>query len=261
MKLKHCFGHTFLTLALLVGGFAMAAPTDTSLAVTSQSFRPSQVKQIQTIVHDYLLKNPEIMVEVMRTLQQKQRAQMETRAISAIHANSKRLFHSPTSPVFGNSKGNVTLVEFFDYQCPHCKTMVSAVEDVLEHAKNVKVVYKEFPIFPGSMYASQAALAAQQQGKYLAFHKALMADKNPLSKPDILRLARKIGLNIPQLEKGMKSKAIRKELQNNVKLAQDIGLVGTPAFILQNNKIKNKTFFVPGQVSSQVLLKLVKKAS
>lgn len=262
MKLKKLLTATAASACLFISFTAFAdAPLPTPAATPAQSFNPAQVKEIQSIVHDYLLQDPQLMVQVFQKLQQQQHQNMEQKALNAIHANAKTLFNSPTSPVIGNKNGSVTLVEFFDYQCPHCKEMAKVVEDYAKQDKNLRIVFKEFPIFPGSVYASQAALAANMQGKYFEFHNALMADKNPLTKADVLATAKKIGLDIAKMKKDMNSDAIKTELKQNVDLAQKLGLAGTPAFVVQSNTDKDKTFFVPGQVSMQVLQNLIKKAS
>lgn len=251
---KAILGSIVLITSLIISTFSFAAPAQ------SGALNPAQVKQVKQVIHDYLLQNPKLMVEVFRKLQEQQRAKMEKRAITAIHANYKQIFNDRMSPRIGAANGPVTVVEFFDYQCPHCKTMATTLENFMKGNRNVQVVFKEFPIFPGSQYAAMAALASAKQGKYYEFHNALMADKNPLTKNDVLATAKKLGINVAQLEKDMQSKDVKQELQNTIKLAQSIGIAGTPAFIVQNNKVKAKTFFVPGQVSGLILQQLVSKA-
>lgn len=258
MKLKHCITLGLLSSALLISGFANAADTS---ATSIKNYKPAEVKKVQAIIHDYLLNHPEVVMEGVRKLRQKQIALKQAKTRAIIKANQQSLFHSSVSPVGGNLKGNVTVVEFFDYQCGHCKKMIRVIDKVLDHEKGVKVIYKEFPIFPGSEYASKAALAAQPQGKYLEFHKALMSDKNPLSKEDVLRLAKKVGLNVNQLKNDMKSKAILQELQNNKKMAKEIGIKGTPALVIQNTKMTDKIFFIPGAMDHDRLVSYIKEAS
>lgn len=266
MKIKKLINSTLLAAAFVVstGVYAATATTNTTTATATAAateFNPGQVQQIQQVVHDYLLQNPQLMVQIFQKLQTQQQADMQQHAIKAIQANAATIFNDANSPVAGNAKGTVTLVEFFDYQCPHCKEMATVISGLVNQDKNLKVVFKEFPIFPGSMYAAQAALAAQLQGKYWPFHNALMAANNPLQKNDVLAAASKVGLDVTQLEKDIGSATIQSELQQNEQLADKLGLAGTPAFIIQSNNDKTKTFFVPGQVGASDLQQLIKKAS
>lgn len=270
MKIKILFATAILSTTLVVsaGAYAASTPTTTTTApvtttasTTTTALNPEQVQQIQQVVHDYLLQNPQLMVQVFQKLQMQQQADMQQHAIKSIQANANALFNDANSPVAGNANGTVTLVEFFDYQCPHCKEMASIISGLVNQDKNLKIVFKEFPIFPGSMYAAQAALAAQLQGKYWPFHNALMAANNPLQKNDVLAAASKVGLDVTQLEKDMSSATIQNELQQNEQLAEKLGLAGTPAFIIQSNSDKTKTFFVPGQVGASDLQQLIQKAS
>ncbi len=259
MKIKRLLTTTLLSTALMVSADSFAATT--ANPVPTNTLTPTQVQQIQKVVHDYLLQNPQLMVQVFQELQKQQQTQMQQQAIKGIQANANAIFNDPHSPVVGNPNGTVTLVEFFDYQCPHCKTMAASIENLVNQNKNLKVIFKEFPIFPGSGYAAQAALAAQLQGKYWQLHNELMASNNPLTKADILASAKKVGLDVDQLQKDMGSDAIKNELQQNEQLAEKLGLAGTPAFIVQNNADKNKTFFVPGEVNQNSLQQLIQKAN
>lgn len=258
MKIPTMIKTALLAAALLISTGANAAKPAAS---TSTNLSPAQVQQIQQVIHDYLLQNPQLMVQVFQKLQMQQQAQMQQKAKLSIQANSKALYNDPNSPVIGNTTGAVTLVEFFDYQCPHCKEMASIVSNLVTQDKNLKVVFKEFPIFPGSMYAAQAALAAQLQGKYWQLHNALMAANNPLTQSGVLAAAQSVGLDVAQLQKDMNSDTIKNELQQNEQLAEKLGLQGTPAFIVQSNNDKTKTFFVPGQVDAATLQQLIQKVS
>ena len=260
MNLKKFLASTTASVCLLASVSTFAG-VSTPTADPTKNFNPDQVREIQKIVHDYLLQDPQLMVQVLQKLQDQQHQTMEKNTLKAIHANSKELFDSTTSPVIGNKNGSVTMVEFFDYQCPHCKEMAKVVEDYTKQDKNLKIIFKEFPIFPGSTYAAQAALAANMQGKYFELHNALMAEKNPLTEESVLAAAKRVGLNIAKMKKDMESDSVKNELKQNLELAEKLGLAGTPAFVIQSNADKDKTFFVPGQVSMQKLQDLIKKAA
>lgn len=222
-------------------------------------FTPDQTKQIQQIVHEYLVKNPQVLVEASQSLQQQQMAQMQKTADVAISKNAKDIFNNPNSPVVGNPNGNVTIVEFMDFQCAHCKEMSPIMEDLSKTDGNLKIIYKELPIFgPTSEYAAKAALASARQGKYAAFHVALMQDQNPLSKEEVMTIAKNVGLDTDKLAKDIADPAIDKQLKDNIRLAQALGLMGTPAIII-GDKSGSKTVFIPGSTSKQNLQQAIDK--
>lgn len=257
MKLKR------LLTAASIGLMAFAP----MVASAANQFNASQTKDIQQIVHDYIVKNPQVLVEASKALQAQQRKQMVNQAKTAIEQNGKQLFDDKLSPSIGNPKGGVTLVEFFDFQCIHCKQMAPVVSDLVSKDKNLRVIYKQFPIFgKGSEFAAKAALASQKQGKYKAFHKALMASKKRLSSSNVLKIAESVGLNTKQLKKDMQNSAVSDELKANVKLAEKLRLMGTPAFIIANTpdgkfQQGSKSFFVPGAASEQSLQDLISQAN
>jgi len=234
----------------------------------SSTFTPAQRAQIESILHDYLLNHPDILVQVAQKLQQQQNDQMQQQAMKAVGTQTQALFNSPNSPVAGNPKGKVTLVEFFDYQCPHCKSVEPAVMELLKTEPNLRVVYKEFPIFgAGSQFASQAALAAQLQGKYPAFHAALMKAKAPFSEEEILNTAKSVGLDIDKLKSDMTQPSIKQELADNLQLANALGLPGTPGFIIAPTPTgntappSNKVSVIPGDASLAMLVHSVQVAA
>lgn len=244
----------FLVSSLIAAALAFSAPV--ALAASS-NFMPSQVKSIEQIVHDYLIKNPQVLVEASQVLQQKEMAQAEQQAMAAIKQNKQDLFNNPNTPVIGNKNADVTLVEFFDYQCGHCKNMAPIIEKLLEANEDLKYVAKELPIFgANSKFAASAALASVKSGKYAEFHNALFATQNPLNKQKVLNVASKLGLNVNEISDGINNKAIQAQLRDNFKLAQALKLVGTPAFVL-TNKSETKFRFIPGATSQANLQKQI----
>ena len=236
-----------------------------SASGAAQNFSPAQTKAIEKIIHDYLIANPQVIVDAVNVLQQQQQNAMVNKAQQAIVTNAKQIFADQSSPVTGNANGSVVLVEFFDYQCPHCKDMAGTVAALSQKYPQLKVIYKEFPIFPNSDYIAKAALASQAQGKYQQFHAALMAAADPVTKDKVLEIAKSIGLNVTQLQKDMDNATYSTEINNTTQLADTLGLQGTPAFIVGsqidlNNPKAMKVTFVPGQVPQSALDSLIAEA-
>lgn len=223
------------------------------------SFSKDQVKEVQKIVHDYLLNNPEILQETADALRAKQ--QMETKRIqeTAISKNHQQIFDDANSPSVGAAKPSVYLVEFFDYQCGHCKYLQKAVDKLLKNNSGLKVILKEFPIFgESSEVAARVALAANKQGKYWAVHEALMAAQNPMTEVKALAAAKTSGCNMRRLKKDMNSPSIKAMLLANGKLANALRLQGTPALIFANASQANP-ILIPGGMPEMAMQGLVNK--
>ncbi|MCB1826792.1 MAG: DsbA family protein [Coxiellaceae bacterium] len=217
----------------------------------SGSFSPSQVKEIQKIVHDYLISNPEVLVQASQALQQQQAAAAQKSAMDGIKGNADSLFNDPKTPTVGNANAPVEVVEFFDYQCGHCKIMAPVIESVVKNNSNVKVIFKELPIFGGnSRYAAKAALASVAQGKYYKFHNALFAAKSQLDPQTVMKIAKNVGLDTSKLKTAMNAPWVNQQIRDNFQLAQKLKLMGTPAFIISNST-HTKFRFIPGSTSKQ----------
>ncbi len=229
------------------------------------TFSTEQKNAIKEIIHDYMVSNPEVLVEASKALQQKQLDAMQSNAMKGIMDKKVELFATKGDPIAGNAEGNITIVEFFDYQCPHCIEMMPIVNAIIRTNTNVRIVFKEFPIFGNiSNFASRAALAANMQGKYFAFYDALMDAKTRLTEDSILQLAKNTGIDIDKLQKDMESDMVKKILDNNRELAKALQLIGTPAFIIgptNTATISNaNTSFVAGQTTEEVLQNAINKA-
>lgn len=226
-------------LATIVSANALAITNSTASAPTTQNiYKGKEVSAIETIVHDYLLKNPQVIVDASIELQKRQEAERARLAQQGAKDNKKQLFTDPMSPVLGNPKGTVTLVEFFDYQCGYCKRMTPVVDDLIKNNKNLKVVLKEMPIFGGtSKIAAEAALAINQiqPSQYEAFHKAMIGAEGRLTKESIMQAASDLNINMKQLKKTMSTKPVSNELNQNREVSTALGLTGTPAFVLTNH--------------------------
>jgi len=255
MKVKHLISSTVLPLTLMLSasnGFA-----------DSSNFNKTQVADIQKIVHDYIVNNPSVLVEASQKLRDEMQAKEEKSAMTAITQNTQDLFRNPNSPVVGNPKGSVTVVEFFDYQCGHCKEMTSILDNLVTSNNQVQVVFKELPIFGGdSEFAARASLASYKiaPAKFFAFHNTLMKASNPLKNDDVLKLANAAGIDANELKQAMKSAEVMNEIKANFALAQKLALAGTPAFIIANTA-KSQYKFVPGSMPKEKLDEMIQQVT
>lgn len=210
--------------------------------------------------------SPAQMQQILDDFQSKMLFKSQKQAQGAIEANRAQLVNSRQSPTVGNPKGSVTLIEFFDYQCVHCRRLAPSIAALVDKDPNLRVVYKEFPIFgKDSEFATRAALAANMQGKYSAFHNALMGSTKPLTNEQVLALAKQAKLNIRRLKKDMHSPAVDKEIKDNRALAQALNIAVTPSLIITTSDAVNNpvtdaksvddltSIFIPGEAPIAVL--------
>ena len=229
----------------------IAAPAVTPALAQDAPLTATQRTEVEQIVRDYLLANPEVVYEALTVLQQREEMAAAERQREMVVAFRDQLEESPHSPIMGNPDGDVTLVEFFDYQCGYCKRMLDRVFQVAEDDGNLRIVFKEFPILgPQSTAAARAALASREQGLYLEFHNALMGFQGQLSDDVIFGLAREVGLDVGRLQADMESEAVSAEIAANLELARALDIRGTPAFVIGDN-------VVPGAVGLGVLQDMI----
>jgi protein-disulfide isomerase len=190
-------------------------------------------KAIEAVIKDYLLNNPEIMLEVQAALESKMEKVQAEKAAAAIKSSAAEIFRPPFSPVVGNAKGDVTIVEFFDYNCGYCKKALVDVAKLLEQEKQVKLILKELPILAkGSEETAKVALAAKMQGKYWEFHRAMLNTSGQANEASALRVAEKVGLDMGKLKKDMASPEVAKEIDDTRALADKLQVRGTPFFMV-----------------------------
>jgi protein-disulfide isomerase len=202
-------------------------------AADKQSLSPDQRKSIEQIVREYILEHPEIITEAIQILQKRERVEAARTQAAAMAAQREEIYDHPMTPISGDPKGDVTIVEFFDYRCGFCKRSLSAMMSLMRDDPKLKFVWKEFPILgPVSRYAARAAMAARKQDKYLEFHVAVMGARGQLTEARVLKLAAGVGVDVERLQKEMADPAIAKYLDETIQLAQALGIRGTPAFII-----------------------------
>jgi protein-disulfide isomerase len=206
--------------------------------------------QVEKIVREYLLREPEIVYEALQELQRRQAEAAAARQRAAIAENQDELLNAPHTPVAGNADGDVTLVEFFDYRCAYCRRVVSSMQALLDEDRNLRVVLKDLPVLgPDSVRAARAALASRRQDGYVPFHFALMASDD-LSIQGIRAVAEAVGLDPDRLEADMASPEVVAAIEANYELANQLGIEGTPAFVIGDQ-------LIPGAVDKARLEQLI----
>lgn len=238
----------FLAVAacLAVLGGAQAAAQDAAATLSRD--------QIEQIVREYLLSNPEVIIEAIEGLEEKRRRATQDSQREALAAQRDMVFNDPDAPVGGNPAGDVTLVEFFDYRCPYCKQVAEPLAQLIKEDGKVRFVFKELPVLgPDSVVAARAALAARLQGKYVEMHDALLRHRGKYDDQAIARIAAEVKLDPRRLKADMEKPEITAMLDRNRQLARDLAVTGTPAFVIGN-------VVVPGAVDLDTLRKLVAEA-
>jgi protein-disulfide isomerase len=220
----------------------------------AQSLTPDERGRIEQIIHDYLLSHPEVVLEALKATQAQDKQKQAEASRAAIAAKRKELLDDPADPVGGNPKGDVTLVEFFDYRCPYCKQVEPAVEAILKEDPKLRIVYKEFPILgKESTFAAHVAFAVLKQGKYAQFHDAMMAAKGDITEDAILKIAAAAGLDIAKLKADMNAPEIDQIIKRTYDLAETLGVNGTPGFVIGDN-------LIPGAADLATLKEMVATA-
>jgi len=219
--------------------FAMAASLALAAAVpaVAESFSADQREEIAKIVKDYLLTHPEVMQDVMTELDKRQQAADAEKHRTAIVENKATLLSSPHQVVLGNPQGSVTMVEFFDYNCGYCKRAMSDMLTLIKTDGNLKFVLKEFPVLgEGSVEAARVAVAARMQDatgkKYVEFHQKLLGGRGGADKTRALAVAKEVGLDMSRLERDMGSDEVKQTIEENMKLAEALGVSGTPSYVV-----------------------------
>ena len=216
-----------------------AAPAKTVDDGAAASVGDLPVEAIRQIIRDYLLEQPEVLIEVQQALQAKRDAEATAQAQQAIQRLRDEIFLDPEAPVAGNPEGAIVVVEFFDYRCGYCRRVKSTLETLLAENGDLRLVLKEFPILgPESTLAARAALASRAQGLYEPFHWALLGADGPFDLDHILEVARSVGLNDERLARDMEEPAIDTLIDRNAVLASALGIRGTPAFVVGDRMIR-----------------------
>lgn len=223
---------------------AVAAAVCLAFAVPAQAqtFNDAQRGEIERIIKDYLMQHPEILQDVMAELEKKQQFADAEKGKLAVKENKELLLSSPRQVTLGNQQGDVTLVEFFDYNCGYCKRALSDLMGLMKADPKLRVVLKEFPVLgPGSVEAAQVAAAVRMQDrggkKYLDFHQKLLSGRGQVDRARALAVAKEVGMDMARLEKDMASEEVRAQIQESMQLADKLGLNGTPSYVVGPNVV------------------------
>lgn len=218
---------------------AAAPVSQTAAAVVSQAgFTDEQKKDIGEIVKDYLMKHPDVIVDVQNALDAKLEKEQADKLKTFMSENAKDIYRTADSSVAGDANGDITVVEFFDYNCGYCKRGMPEVQKLIQADPKVRVVFKELPILSkGSEETAKMALAAKRQGKYWEFHQAMLAVKGQANEASSLKTAEGLGLDMDKLKADYKSDAVKDELEKAKALAKKMGINGTPHFLVGDKSI------------------------
>jgi protein-disulfide isomerase len=252
MNSPYVWNRFSLSLSLL-GVLILFATGCSTTSKGPQTATPSQ-DVTDAAIERYIRAHPEVIEQSLQGLLAKRETELRDHHKAALATKQQELLHDPASPVSGNLKGEITLVEFYDYRCSFCKKAASAVTELQKEDRRVRLVYKDLPILgEPSELAAKAALASQVQGKHQAFHEALLASHADMSKESIFKIAVKVGLDAKRLEADMANPKWQTVIDRNRTLARELGISGTPGFIVGNE-------LVPGWLDLNGLKELIARA-
>ncbi len=237
-------GWLFVPLFLLGIGGAWFAQDPGFQSMRQASGLAADIPQgaFEKRVRTYLLEHPEVIMEAVRRLESRQQAAEQSEAQVLLKARAEEIFRDADSPVGGNPTGDITLVEFFDYNCPYCRQVAPMMLEAEAADQQLRIVYKEFPVLgPNSLLAAKAALAAHRQGKYVAFHKALMAVRSAADASRVMEVATKVGLDIERLKTDIDDPVIQAVIDKNLALARALRIDGTPGFVIGEQILRGAT--------------------
>ena len=226
-------------LSVAIAALLVSFAPVTAHAADAPTFTEAQKKQLDTMFHDYIMNNPKVIMESVEKFRNDQQTNDEKAFDAKVKEKSAELYKKAGDPVAGNKSGDVTLVEFFDYNCGYCKHAFKDLKTLMDSDKKLKVVFKDIPILSETSFtAAQYALAADKQGKYWEFHAAMMEHNGPISEESLQSVGKSVGLDVDKLKKDSKDPEIRAHIESNLALARDIGVNGTPAFVINDTVLR-----------------------
>ncbi len=222
------FARTLAVTLALVSGLLLAVP----VAGAAELDKPA----IEAIIRDYLIKNPEVLEEALNALQTKRAQEQAELQKKALTESKEALFNSSSDVVLGNPKGDITLVEFFDYNCGYCKRGLADIVRLIETDKNIRVVLKDYPVLgAGSLEAAAVAVALREQltaDAFFEFHKKLLGTRGQVGKDRALEVAREMGADVGKINAAIEGKNVRTTLTESLRLGDSLGISGTPSYVV-----------------------------
>jgi protein-disulfide isomerase len=221
-----------------IAAAARASQPQIATPATPATPAPPTAEQaaIEKIVRDYLVSHPEVLEEASAELDKRKQLAEAEKARTEIKNHSDAIFNSPRQVTIGNTGGDVTLVEFFDYNCGYCKRALADLTTIMKDDGKLRVVLKEFPVLgPGSLDAARVAVAVRMQDKgkkYFDFHQRLLGGRGQADKARALQAAKEAGFDMARIEKDMTSDEVKASLEESMKLAEALGLNGTPSYVV-----------------------------
>ena len=214
------------------------------VALPSHANQMSQEK-IEQIIENFLIKNPQLLRSVLDNYKKDTELVKKKNAIESLK--------SLKNPGIFQKNADITIYEFFDYNCGYCKSVVKTIMETISEDKRINVVFVEFPILSQESYtAAVAALASQKQNLYNKFHLSLMKIRGKVDNEKVFKTANEIGLDIEKLKIDMNNSQIAKRLNQNREIAKILNLNGTPAFIIGD-------VIYPGALTKENLKEIIKK--
>ena len=219
-------------LAGAIGGWALSTFVPGEWFPGGKPVEQTSSSELEEKLRQFIQENPEVVADAARTLQERRRASAKDELAARISLRSDEIFDDSASPVGGNPTGDVTIVEFFDYNCPYCRKVVPTLIEIERSDPKLRFVYKEFPILgPGSLFAARAALASVRQGMYVEYHKAMMQSPGSITDDRAIEIAATVGLDVDRLKRDMEDPEIQAAIERNLELAATLGINGTPTFV------------------------------
>jgi protein-disulfide isomerase len=231
------------TLALLSAVFVAVGPA-------AADVKPADKAEIEKIIREYLLKNPEVLRDALNELERRQRDAEALAQKKALEEQKAALFDDPQAIVVGNPKGDVTIVEFFDYNCGYCKRSLADLDKMIAADPKLRIILKDFPILgPDSVAASRIAVALRKQAsgdKYWEYHRRLLTEtKGRVNADAAFALAASMGFDIGRLKSDAESGEAEAALRQVMDVADALGINGTPAFVIGDQVISGAVGIAP----------------
>lgn len=251
---------TLLASAAYVMSFVfILSAVNVSPSHADEALSDAQKQEIRSLVESTLMDNPEIIVKAIEKYQRDQEEMAAREQDEKVKAFNEKLETMDNLVMVGNPDADVTVVEFFDYNCGYCKKAFDELQQLINEDDNIQVVFKEMPILgPSSYEAAKWALAAHKQDKYFEYHAALMDLQGPKNQANFKKIGKDIGLDVDQLEKDVKDPSIEQTIQENIQLSQDLGIRGTPAFLINDHVTRG---YIPYARMKQIIAQKRKEAN